>query len=1000
MERRHLTASALALVTGCFDPAEPVATAVTDPAELLGEVCTLNACAPGQCGTVPDGCRSEMWCGDCGPAAPAAMTSERELSRIFEAPLAAGTFVIATSGLSAVADPVIHVLDSASHEVAFDDNSGGNRNAVVSGTLATTGRVIIRAKSEATRGTAMASVNGPWMPITIGGTFQTMTGLRTGEQLESVKLFGSRTDTHVIYALAADGVHLVGRAAGGGTARAALFTNFAVGTTTFVFGTLGTTSQPARVLRNDFALASHDTDTDGLGNELEAALGTCASSTSFATGRDGIQFDCRNAVDARDTDGDGLSDAIEARGVRGVSTHQPLPLWGADPRHKDLFVEVDASQLSVGGAVPPKLTPAEARRFSDYYGDRTRTLDPLVALYHAASLKNPDQKVGIRTHLDTGTTPAAPGDERLYGDWGGWSIVPPGADGAGQSPLASFSAHMNVARRAVFRYAFQYLGAGGQTPTSVECLGCGAYAWSSGNEIDTFTHESVHAHGLAHSGPAKPVGGVDPNCKAAYFSIVNYAFQGSGFGLSDGLGFTGANNAAVTEWQVVPPSLQSTLAVLRDTFGYRVDLVNGHVDWNRDGTFAPAGTKVRAYTNYVPGAACEFTRYNPNYLPAAMNTAVSPALATFGSTAFLFSAGTSSLRYATAPMPFSCASTSSTPCVTWSATQTVAMDATRGVDAASVSSGLLVVTVGADGRLWYVHRRFTASGIPVWSSPSLVPTADVASGEPALVSLPDGSSLLLYRRATGELVEGLFTPTSGSIGTWTRIGLARQTDGTVIVQAAQAAPGMVQAQFAGMTSTTYGLFAEGPDALLRLWQYVPAIQQWQLSPIPLDDSSIWWRSVSGRPSGAWIPSSDNMQGGRLYVITSSRDGYADDPKKQGTGRGIIMRWSYIHPTTGALRLGLVSGYRTSWDYTYGVDAMFDANTGPNLRVAWSISPETSVADNTVIEFDPKADGIIDFPQTNYNDWPYVGFALCKSLVNPLGTTPTPIECGARPPVTN
>jgi hypothetical protein len=301
-----------------------------------------------------------------------------------------------------------------------------------------------------------------------------------------------------------------------------------------------------------------------------------------------------------------------------------------------------------------------------------------------------------------------------------------------------------------------------------------------------------------------------------------------------------------------------------------------------------------------------------------------------------------------------------------------------------------------------VHRRTSWIGIPVWSQPALLPTADVASGEPALVGLADGSALLLYRRPTGELVEGLFSPTSGGTGTWIRIGLARQPDGSAIVQAAQAAPGMVQAQFAGTASTTFGLFAEGPDAVLRLWQYLPAAQQWQPSPIPLDDSNIWWRSVSGRPSGAWIPSSDHAQGGRLYVITSSRDGHADnpDPKKPGTGRGIIMRWSYVHPTTNELRLGLVSPYRTWWDYTFGVDAMYDANTGPNLRVAWSISPETSVANNTVIEFDPKADGIIDFQQTNYNDWPYVGFALCKSLVNPLGTTSNPIACGDRPAVTN
>ncbi len=660
--------------------------------------------------------------------------------------------------------------------------------------------------------------------------------------------------------------------------------------------------------------------------------------------------------------------------------------------------KIDTSQLAAGGPIPSKPTASDLRRFSDYYGDRTRVLTPLVALFHAAVLKNPDRKPGISAHADAGVAPQAPGDERLFGDWGGFSVVPPTAQNTGQSPLVAFQTFMDTARRTVFRYALRYVGGGGQSETSVQCLGCGAYGWASGTSIDAFTHESVHAQGLGHSGPAMPNGGVDANCKASYFSIINYAFMGTGYGLSDGLGFAGVNNTSAREANVVAPSEQTTLTALHDLFGYRVDRTNGSVDWNRDGVFAPAGGTVRAYTNFQPGNACEFTRYNPTVLPAAMNTRLAPALGRYQSTAYLFSAGSSPLRFVTAAAPFSCPTPSSQSCVTWSSTQTLALDGTRGVDATAVGAGMLVVTVAADGRPWYMQRYPTTTGIPRWTAAQLVPTADLATGQPSLVTLANGSALLLYRRASGELVEAQFeVPIDGGPGSWTRTGLALTSTGSTIPVAAQADPGMVQTQLGG--STLFGLFSEGTEALLKLWEYDVAAHAWHRSTIGFDDSGVfWWRSASGRPSAAWVPSADNAQGGRLYIVTSSRDGYENDPVKVGTGRGIIMRWSYVHPDTGELRIGQVSPYRTAWDYTYGVDVTYDPAFGPNLRAAWVVSPETSTAQAEQITFEPLADGIVDFQQTNYNDWPYVGFGLCRALVNPLNTVVNPINCGSRPAV--
>src|SRR6185312_15198735 len=104
------------------------------------------------------------------------------------------------------------------------------------------------------------------------------------------------------------------------------------------------------------------------------------------------------------TDGDGISDRWEVLGRRDVWPHQPLPLFGADPRHKDLFVEFDFMQRSPGEA-EVKMTPANARKFAAYYGDQVGTVSPDRQLFRASTLRNPDGRPGIRAHLDIGVAP-------------------------------------------------------------------------------------------------------------------------------------------------------------------------------------------------------------------------------------------------------------------------------------------------------------------------------------------------------------------------------------------------------------------------------------------------------------------------------------------------------------------------------------------------------------------------------------------------------------------
>jgi hypothetical protein len=68
-------------------------------------------------------------------------------------------------------------------------------------------------------------------------------------------------------------------------------------------------------------ILSNDTDNDGLSDDEEDLVGTSPFNP--------------------DTDGDGLLDGWEVHGLQRLGTLEPLPLEGADPLQKDVFVEID-----------------------------------------------------------------------------------------------------------------------------------------------------------------------------------------------------------------------------------------------------------------------------------------------------------------------------------------------------------------------------------------------------------------------------------------------------------------------------------------------------------------------------------------------------------------------------------------------------------------------------------------------------------------------------------
>jgi len=293
-----------------------------------------------------------------------------------------------------------------------------------------------------------------------------------------------------------------------------------------------------------------------------------------------------------DTDGDGLPDDWELRGYDadgdGV-VDVDLPALGADPRHQDLFVEMD----SMPGLRPP-----------------LGVLDRITAVFASAPVANPDGTTGIRIHLDGGAYPGT----TAY-DLGGAGQVPLDTN---LSPYtteirALRSAHFAPARAEVFRYmvwADRYgdgcssgVALGIPSDTFVVTLGdtC-SWARTADQMVGTFVHELGHTLGLRH-------GGVDDtHYKPNYLSVMNYSFQLAGVPRTTGASYFGYSDDAhaVLDERALTESrgLGLSAAGWRTTWycpGSGTARTSGDaaggIDWNCNGSVSTGTGAVRADLN-------------------------------------------------------------------------------------------------------------------------------------------------------------------------------------------------------------------------------------------------------------------------------------------------------------------------------------------------------------------------------------------------------------------
>jgi len=347
------------------------------------------------------------------------------------------TFTFETTSLSSGADTVMHLLrDNGTGgfvQVAVNDDYYGlaSRISYYNGAATTDFVLLVRAYDLNSSGTCDVLVNSVLHQIAgpVGGWLQTSSYVTfsQGDQIRTMHLPGgsvapmvaTMTDRFTISDMALNN-------AAGGTSL--LYAGgyeqyFLIGTPYVRDGEEYTTfrSGGAVLLANDIAT---DSDGDGLGDALEFDLGTCATVSG-----------CPNTPHGMDTDRDGLGDGEEVLGVAGTlpdgSDDLAFARYGASPRKKDIFLEVDyLTDFDEG--IQPGENPFQWIRNNPTLpiGSWTGTLESWIDTARAPFLDapnlhvhNPDGTDGIELHLDIGVPPLTPYNEHKFGKWSSGSTA-------------------------------------------------------------------------------------------------------------------------------------------------------------------------------------------------------------------------------------------------------------------------------------------------------------------------------------------------------------------------------------------------------------------------------------------------------------------------------------------------------------------------------------------------------------------------------------------------
>ena len=738
----------------------------------------------------------------------------------------------------------------------------------------------------------------------------------------------------------------------------------------------------ARLVVNDAGAGGGDRD--GLGDGLEQALCLCASATATACG-----FACKEADSPQDSDGDGLSDAEELLGIHHAAFPQLLARWGADPRHKDLFVEIDLAQWTDNTRRPPV----------KHFGRPPSTAEAHAAaavFARLTSMGNPDGKPGIRLHLDLGHAcgAGASGVDQVCG-----ALCSHGADGVrrcGQNQYvkAQVSRRYNLApgRLRRFHLAVADCLVAGSAPVLADTLeyDCDRHT--------AMVHELGHNLGLArHYGTLQTGGG---NCKPNYPSLMNYAYSdrfagGRQVQFSDG-SLVGKGDLDPRDLDETRPLGGSTTDVswlaTRPFFYDLYDCASPgrgcKVDFNRDGKLDPS---VQAYLSPMPnyGWICENIHGN-----ALDSENIGEQLVSSGPAAAEMlrktTEGTAPALHVFVPVNLDAQGAALLMSYTtkrfagWSAWRTLpGIKLGVGTQPAAATLGLgsgqrihLVVSVGGNAPLRHaVHDGSKVSAFkPVPGQPAGLRARDVTL-------VPRGTDLLLLVRddapGGGDLVYLTLRKPGGWSGKFSRIQAEQMPLRSTVTPAAAVGPDGRLYVATGDPDPPVGT---GPVGRLHLYSHAGgdlplSLQDEELRGLRFADGIPDHEHVPwSRPAMAFVPHLDGkgnaLSGGRGYLaLWWNRD----------TRTRFLWSWGRLDQQGASFRLGRWHHYE-AFGYT---DAI--TGTGPALvlrqggRLAALISQSNRFPSR--VRHIPHADGIPDTAVTfrDHDDRPTLRKGLCRSL---------------------
>ncbi|HKU38779.1 MAG TPA: hypothetical protein VJR89_11550, partial [Polyangiales bacterium] len=493
-----------------------------------------------------------------------------------------------------------------------------------------------------------------------------------------------------------------------------------------------------------YANDADDRDGDGLGRALERELGTCDGAGEPGCGAGLLAAYYARPGATRDSDRDGLSDAAE---VLGAGRLLDLPRYGANPLHKDVFVEVDY----------------DAR--ADELGMREADFAQVASAFAAGSareLQNPDRKPGVSLHFDVGFAPVDSTHLGLLGDWGGSGRA------SSDNYRAARERDFSPERAGYFRYAFLTRGGRGQARRDAITVNRDLA------RVSIFTHELGHTLGIEHHG-ADDWG--QSNCKPNYFSIMNYVYQNRpGMGFSRTAGTVLDPGAA---WETMLPDDGVAADALRAA-PLELDVADGGIDWNRDGIISQR--PVRAALTWATYKSCGSAGHARTTLRDAGLRAATPALFRLGSqlyAAWLSAGGELYVRHSPLSGPDAGGSCpegdgAATRCTTWAAERAVG-GLPRLAQIALLADGdaaAWLAYLREDGQLGLARLELRQGALELREDQALA--GAFSNHAPALARAGAGVRVL-YRARDGALFEAQAGRTSRVLDTQRRaiaVGLA------------------------------------------------------------------------------------------------------------------------------------------------------------------------------------------------------------------------------------